>query len=266
VVGSLSFLVMALAKDAGFLLRKIPYSESSFILKAFTRRHGLVSLMAKGARRPNSRWRGLLEPVLQLQLLFPGFSRSEIRFLGEVSLLRDFPGLREDPAKLGLARVFAEVLLRYAPSESDAEGFHDLLVAAQEGLEESSPERGALQARLASFLLGYCALSGFQPQFRVCVRCGERPSGTSVYFQMDQGGPVCSRCREGEASISLRENVLRWLDAAQRGGEVPVLGRTDAWRAEEFLLHYLGSHAGGEKRLNSVAVWHELMEDSPSAS
>src|SRR3954464_2124695 len=104
---------MALAKDTGFLLRKILFSESSFILKAFTREHGLVSLMAKGAKRPSSRWRGLLEPVLHLQLLFPEFSRSEIRFLGEVSLLRGFPALGQDPIKQGLAQIFAETLLRY---------------------------------------------------------------------------------------------------------------------------------------------------------
>ncbi len=188
---------MALAKDTGFLLRKIPFSESSFILKVFTRGNGLVTLMAKGAKQPKSRYRGLLEPVLHLQFLFPEFSRSEIRILGEVSLLRDFPGLREDMAKQGLTRVFAEILLRYAPSESDAAQFHDLMFSAQEALEASP-------------------------------------------------------------SHFLREGILRWLDAVQSGGEIPSLGRTDSWRAEEFLLHYLGRHAGGEKNLKSLSVWHEL--------
>jgi len=260
---------MVLAKDTGFLLRKVAFSESSFILKAFTREHGLVSLMAKGAKRPTSRWRGLLQPVLHLQFLFPEFSRSELRFLGEVSLLRDFSSLRENPVKQGLAHVFAEVLLKYSPSESDAAQFHDLVLAANEGLENAASERETLQQNLCGFLLKYCALCGFQPQFRVCVRCGEAVSGPKIPFQMDRGGPVCSRCqRQESATHSLRENVVHWLDALQTAEEKSSLppkssgslGKADAGQAEEFLLHYLGTHAGGEKNLKSIAVWHELME------
>jgi DNA repair protein RecO (recombination protein O) len=258
---------MALAKDTGFLLRKIAFSESSFILKAFTREHGLVSLMAKGAKRPTSRWRGLLEPILHLQLLFPEFSRSELRYLGEVSLLRDFSNLRENPIKQALAHVFSEVLLKYSPSESDAPQFHDLFLTSEEELENAPAERVVLQTRLGAFLLSYCALLGFQPQFRVCVRCGDVVSGATISFQMDLGGPVCSRCQRQEtATHSLRESVVNWLDAVQTEGEkMPQtsLGRTDAGRAEEFLLHYLGSHVGGEKNLKSVSVWHELMEGVP---
>jgi DNA repair protein RecO (recombination protein O) len=252
---------MALAKDTGFLLRKIAFSESSFILKAFTREHGLVSLMAKGAKRPTSRWRGLLQPILHLQFLFPEFSRSELRFLGEVSLLRDFSSLRENAVKQGLAHVFSEVLLKCSPSESDAAQFHDLFLDAHERLEKAASDREVLQTSLSRFLLAYCSLSGFQPQFRVCVRCGDAVSGPNIPFQMDLGGPVCGRCQRQEtATHSLRENVFRWLGALQTGEEKTPLGRTDAGHAEDFLLHYLGSHAGGEKNLKSVTVWHELME------
>src|SRR3982750_1254339 len=70
---------MTSLKDCGFLLRKIPYSESSFILKVFTREHGLVSFMAKGAKRQNSRLHGLLEPGIHVQYLFPAHTRTEIR-------------------------------------------------------------------------------------------------------------------------------------------------------------------------------------------
>lgn len=253
---------MALAKDTGFLLRKIPYSESSFILKAFTREHGLLTFMAKGAKQPKSRHRGLLDPVLHLQFLFPAFSRSEIRILGEVSLMRDFPSVRENILKQGLSRVFSEILLRYATSESDSAQFHDLLLAAQAGLETAPPEREALQSRFSGFLLDYCGISGFQPQFRNCARCGSVVSGSNIPFLLDRGGPLCASCQRSEpVNFFLRENVIRWLDAIQTDGEIPAVGRTDAWRAEEFLLGYLGRHTGGEKNLKSLGVWHSLMEE-----
>jgi DNA repair protein RecO (recombination protein O) len=250
-------------KDSGFLLRKIPFSESSFILKVFTHDHGLVSFMAKGAKRQNSKLHGLLEPAIHVQYLFPGHSRSEIRLLTDVALLRDFPRVREDIVKQSLAQVFGEVLLRYTPDETEAPEFHDLLLKGLETLEAAPPDRNALQAAFASYLLEYCDLAGYKPQFRACVQCGETVSGLNIVFHVDQGGPRCGRChREEPGSQWLRENILRWLDSVQNGNplEGPPPGRTDAGRAEEFLLLYLGRHAGAQKPLKSVSVWHALMD------
>ena len=262
-------------KDCGFLLRKIPFSESSFILKVFTREHGLVSFMAKGAKRQTSKLHGLLEPAIQVQYLFPAHARSEIRLLTDVSLMRDFPRVREDIVKQSLAQVFGEVLLRYTPDETEAPEFHDLLLAGLEKLEAAAPDRSTLQAAFAAYVLEYCDLAGYRPQFRHCVQCGDAVTGPNIVFHVDQGGPRCGRChREEPGSQWLRENILRWLDAVQQGisgpapvedpGPVssppPVLGRTDAGRAEEFLLLYLGRHAGAQKPLKSVSVWHALMD------
>jgi hypothetical protein len=112
------------------------------------------------------------------------------------------------------------------------------------------------------------------------VLCDARVAGTSVTFAVDRGGPVCTRCRaavsESGDAQTLREATLRWLDYAQNGDpeadgvvreslpedppEALYPGRTEAARAEEFLLLYLGRHAGGQKPLKSVGVWRTLME------
>jgi DNA repair protein RecO (recombination protein O) len=271
--------------DTGFLLRKFPYSESSLVLKAFTREHGVVSFMAKGARRQNSRLHGLLESGLHLQFLFPAHARGEMRVLADVALLRDFPGVRDDIARQGLAQVFGEVLLKYLPDGARAPDFHDLMLRALEridGAEAAGSDRGTLLTRLAAFLLDFCKLSGFQPQFRLCVQCGEMISGGLVDFSVEQGGPVCGRCRSGEeGSVRMREATLRWLRAVQDNTEeaimpsdsvdsidsehsgdmdpAPELSRADIWRACEFLLLYWGRHAGGQKPLKSLEVWRGLL-------
>jgi DNA repair protein RecO (recombination protein O) len=262
--------------DTGFVLRKISYSESSLILKAYTREHGLMSFMAKGAKRQNSRLHGLLEPVIHLQFLFPAHSRGEMRILSDVALLRDFAGVREDIVRQSLAQAHGEVVLKYMPDEARAPDFHDLLLSATERLEASPNDRAALQACFAAYLMDFCRLSGFQPQFRFCVRCEARvfgpgsgpATGQTVAFEVDQGGPVCNRCHRadeaGGGTLRLRDGTLRWLDFVQNGSDEgedpPVLPWRDAMRAEDFLLLYLGSHAGGQKPLKAVAVWRSLME------
>ncbi|MDQ7004355.1 MAG: DNA repair protein RecO [Ghiorsea sp.] len=59
---------MAELRDHALLLRSIPYSDSSLILHLFTQNHGRISLMARGARRPKSSFRGGLMPMHQLHI------------------------------------------------------------------------------------------------------------------------------------------------------------------------------------------------------
>ncbi|NIR44131.1 MAG: DNA repair protein RecO, partial [Gemmatimonadetes bacterium] len=53
---------MALVSTPATILKTYEYSETSKILRLLTRDHGLCSVIAKGARRPRSRFGGLLEP------------------------------------------------------------------------------------------------------------------------------------------------------------------------------------------------------------
>jgi len=63
----------------GFVLHSYPYKETSLIVDVFTRDHGRVALVAKGAKRPHSRLRGVLQTFQPLALGWSG--KSEIRTL-----------------------------------------------------------------------------------------------------------------------------------------------------------------------------------------
>ncbi len=56
--------------EPAFLLHSRPYLESSVIADFFTRGHGRLSLVAKGARRPVSKLRGILQPFCRLCISF----------------------------------------------------------------------------------------------------------------------------------------------------------------------------------------------------
>ncbi|MEY2634030.1 MAG: repair protein RecO [Pseudomonadota bacterium] len=56
----------------GYVLHTYPFRETSFIVEAFTRDHGRVPLLARGARRPRSALRGLLLAFQPLELGWTG--------------------------------------------------------------------------------------------------------------------------------------------------------------------------------------------------
>ena len=58
--------------EPAFVLHTRPWRETSLIVESFSRRHGRLGMIARGARRPKSRMRGLLQPFIPLLLSWRG--------------------------------------------------------------------------------------------------------------------------------------------------------------------------------------------------
>ncbi|MFZ5574413.1 MAG: DNA repair protein RecO [Pseudomonadota bacterium] len=58
--------------EPGFVLHTYPFKETSVVAEVFTRAHGRVALIARGARRPASSLRGLMQPFTPLLLSWFG--------------------------------------------------------------------------------------------------------------------------------------------------------------------------------------------------
>lgn len=63
----------------GFVLHSYPYKETSLIIDMMTRDHGRVAVVAKGAKRPHSQLRGVLQTFQPLSVSWTG--KSELRTL-----------------------------------------------------------------------------------------------------------------------------------------------------------------------------------------
>ncbi len=56
--------------EPAFILHSYDWSESSLILEAFTRHHGRVALVARGAKKPTSNFRPVLLPLQPLRVAY----------------------------------------------------------------------------------------------------------------------------------------------------------------------------------------------------
>ena len=52
----------------GYVLHAVAYKDTSLIVKFFTKEYGIVNLVANGAKRPKSRFFGILQPFILLLL------------------------------------------------------------------------------------------------------------------------------------------------------------------------------------------------------
>ncbi|MFA6444517.1 MAG: DNA repair protein RecO [Sterolibacterium sp.] len=105
-----------------YILHAYPYSESSLILDVFSRDHGRLPLLARGARRPRSALRGVLQAFQPLELGW--FGAGEVRTLAKAEWLGGMPMLGGTALMLGY--YLNELLLKLLVRE-DA---HNLLFEA----------------------------------------------------------------------------------------------------------------------------------------
>lgn len=253
---------MASVKSPGLILKKIPFSDTSLILKVFTRESGLITLIAKGAKRPKSKFHGLLDFFTLDQFVYPEKSKSEIHTLIDAGLIREFPRVKSDPGRQSLGHVYMELYLKYMPEPAQSHPHFELLLERMESLEGAGADFDPI-LHLCDFLLGLCSVSGFSPQFTVCVQCGREDLGFRVRMDPDLGGPVCGSCGgagAGTSGIAFPGRLLRWLDRLQdlgaRAGRLP---REEEALAETFLLSFLGKHAGGARPMKSLDFYHQML-------
>jgi DNA repair protein RecO (recombination protein O) len=124
-----------------YVLHTLPYRETSLLVEAYTRAHGRVVLIAKGARRPRSHVRGVLMAFQPLLLGWSG--RSEVRTLQRAEWAAGQPMLKGDALLCGF--YLNELLLRLMAREDPHELLFDAYAASIARLAAGAPTAPVLR-------------------------------------------------------------------------------------------------------------------------
>jgi len=228
-----------------WVLHSYPYSETSLILDVLTRDYGRLPLMARGARRPRSALRGVLQAFQPLELGW--FGAGEVRTLAKAEWVGGMALLGGTALMLGY--YLNELLIKLLPRE-DAhpalfEAYAETLQALSRG--ESHASRLRLFEKTLLKELGYgLALER------------EANSGQPVlpdrnYHYLIERGPVAAESGEDGQESTLRGKTLLDL-ASDDYSDARTLseGKTLMRR---LINHYLAGQA-----LQSRRVFMELQE------
>lgn len=144
------------------VLRSFRYGETSRIVSLFTRTHGKVAVLARGARAAKSRFGGTLQPASYVQVVFSEKASRTLQTLREASYVERFPALTDELARGSAALRMVELVNALLQDEEVQPGVFTLLVACLDGLNRTTERvenaQGFFELRLASLL-------GFAPQF-----------------------------------------------------------------------------------------------------
>jgi DNA repair protein RecO (recombination protein O) len=256
------------APTRAYLLHGYPWSESSLVLDLFTREHGRVAVVARGAKRPTSQWRSLLLPFAPVQVQLGRASRPDTaaaeEAAGDVLPLRSAEWLGGVPLMPAAAllqgcycnELLMKLLARQDPHPALFDAYADSLVALA-GAEPGSAEEAAVLRAFELLLLRH---TGHLPELGLLTQTAAPLASAERHALVPDLGLAQDPQGALGATWCALESALAQAQAAQPAALRQALlaaGRSEAAAVRGSLRGWLHNQCNGQP-LRTRQVWRGL--------
>ena len=230
--------------EPAFILHSYPYRETSLIVEAFTRHHGRIGLVAKGARRPKSALRGTLLAFQPLLVSWGG--KGELRGLYSAEWQGGIPQLKG----IGLMSGFYlnELLLKFLQRDDAHEGLFDLYAEAITALSVNSAIAATLR-RFEKYLLGEL---GYALTLDHEAGTGDKVQPDALYQYIVEKGPVRAEAANPDG-VEVSGKTLLDLSCDNYDDAVTLA------QSKQLMRHLVG-HYLGNKTLHTRQLLVDLQQ------
>ena len=224
--------------EPAYILHARSYRETSQIVEVFTHVHGRMGFVARGARRPKSTYRGLLNPFQPLRVSWSG--RGELQTLRDAEMAGAAILLGGDSVLAGF--YLNELLIRFMHRNDPHPDLFLLYAQTLDQLQTAAD----VEPVLRRFEIGLLAEAGYALNFATdAIRNEPLQAGLSYEYYPEQG-PV-----EITASTQVGQSFS--------GAELLAIGRddfadSDVRRAARRLLRQVINVHLGDKGLRTRKV------------
>ncbi|MFN8592997.1 MAG: DNA repair protein RecO [Thermomicrobiales bacterium] len=239
------------------VLSRMDFGEADRIVTLYSREHGKLRVIAKGARRPLSRLGPHLDYFCRTSVMLARGRELDVVTGAETE--DAYLGIRANLEALGHASHLAEMLSRLTEDRQENRAVFDLLANSLRLLADGVDPFHVTR----HYELALLALLGFRPELYQCVECGAKLPQAPHLLAVASGGFLCQGCRgrdPGGRIVSVE--AQRYLRALDRGGLSATvrLQVDDPLRAEleGALAAYIRQVA--ERELGSLRVLREMRE------
>lgn len=242
-------------KTKAFVIKSWPFKETSLIVSLYTKGFGKIKAIAKGAKRPKSKF-SALDTLSLNDIVFYEAHKGEINTLASSELVDDFPEIRSSLSRITYAAYFTELVDGLSEDNDKNEDVFDILFWALKLLSgDCEPNKVAriFEIKLLSAL-------GFIFNFDECASCAGA-LGLEAKFSAQAGGALCKGC--GAAFAKAKPLSLGAIKVIMNVAEKPLsdvrriaLSRAQADELEgifkEALEYQLGKELKSRKFIEDV--------------
>ncbi len=239
---------MKVEQQAAYILHMRPFKDSSALLDCLTLHHGLVTIVAKGAKRPRSRQFGYMQPFMALQVSWVG--RQELKTLTLIEADSISPKLAG--AKIVIGLYLNELLVRLLQHlDPHPQLFHDYhQTLSKLAITEDKQQQ---QFILRCFELKLLSALGYGVELHCDARSGETILPELLYSYDPQIGIL--------ESSGMLENQVTVSGACLMALQNPeILPSENELREAKKLMRYIFSFHLGTKPLYSRKLYGAQVE------
>jgi DNA repair protein RecO (recombination protein O) len=249
-----------LIRTDALVLHAFDYRETSRIVRLVTRELGVVSVIARGARRPRNKFGAALDLFASGDAQLTTTPGRDLHALMSFEATRSRPELAESLDRFAGAAALAELLLRFAPEDADP-GLLDTFTEALDALGHAPA--GAAGPVTLGGAWRLVADLGFAPTLDSCASCHAVLSATiAVSFHHRAGGALCAACASQARGARLlppeaRDALRSWLGQLA----TPALDEPSLRAHQRLLREFLEEHlTDGGRPLRALVAWerHEV--------
>jgi len=226
-----------------FVLHSYPYKETSLIVDVFSRDYGRVALIAKGAKRPHSKLRGVLQTFQPLSVDWSG--KAEIRTLTAAEWIGGLLPLEKSALLCGF--YLNELLVKLLARDDPHPALFEHYIATLNQLAHDEPAPIVLR-KFERVLLKETGVGG---NFSICTVTGREVDADRVYIVDPERGP-----RPAHPA----DNTPRVTGKTLLDMEREDYSDNTTQMQSKFLMRFLLAHHLGGAPLNTRQILIDLMQ------
>jgi DNA repair protein RecO (recombination protein O) len=232
-----------IVSQPGFVLHSYPYKETSLIVEVFSRDHGRVALIAKGAKRAHSKLRGVLQTFQPLAIGWSG--KSELRTMIAAEWVGGLLPLEKSALLCGF--YLNELVLKLLARDDPHPALFNHYVATLNQLAHNEPAPIVLR-KFERALLKETGVSG---DFTICTGTGNAVEPDAIYVVDPEHGARQAR----PADMWPRVSGKTLLDMEHEDYTDP-----QTQTQSKFLMRFLLAHHLGGTPINTRQILIDLMQ------
>jgi len=190
-------------KIEGIIIKETSYSETSKLITLITKEHGVMNLLAKGAKTLKSPLRSGTT-ILTHAYFNIIYKESKLSTLKEVNIINYYKNIKKDINKISYATYILE-LVEQVIKQTNNEEIYEILISSLKKIEENLDPlviTNILELKCLNYL-------GVMPILDKCAVCGNK---NIITISADQGGYLCKNCRTAETIVDEKTiKLLRML-------------------------------------------------------
>lgn len=241
--------------DEAVVLRTFKSGEADRIAVLWTKTHGKVRVVARGARKTTSKLGAGLEPLTWATVDLVA-TRGDLYVTRAVRTVEHLTVLRADYDRLNAGFAVLEALDALVEDGAPDESIFDVLTRVLKTLNDPAYAPALVPA---SFFLRLLALDGSALDASRCVACDG--DGPLVSFNATAGGTLCAACRSGSRLSADAVVLLQRILGGELAGVLRDPNPVGAGEVATLIHEAMEAHVGRRLKVSRSAAPLPLTPD-----